>query len=106
MEKAPLSVVVFRLTGRAISLTIHVAVEVGYDTRTCALTKSEWAQVSKGLYVTKDFTDWYEGEEFIYTFQFNSEQAGSLLVFYTNSDGECFGDGFTGQIDDALISRA
>ena len=80
--------------------TINVSVEVGCELRTVSLTELEWNSVQAGETLTKGIKDYYEGEEFIYKFHFNSSQreGNSLVVTYDDADG------FIGNIEDAIIN--
>ena len=78
---------------------IQVSVEIGYDLRTVELTSDEWTAVQNGENLVREVVDYYEGEEFTYVFIFNDREGSSLHVTYDD------GDGFIGDIRDAIISK-
>ena len=81
--------------------SINVSVEIGYELRTVSLSEFEWRRVQSGHALSKQVVDYYEGEEFTYTFHFNSEfhPGKSLVVNYEDADG------FIGCIEDAIIDH-
>ncbi len=88
--------------------TINVSVTVGYDLRSVQLTELEWKMVQEGKELVKEVEDSYEGEDFIYTFMFNSnyDEGYSLVVTYEPVEdgmGLYGATGFIGNIEDAYI---
>ena len=87
---------------------INVSVPIGYDYRTVQLSELEWKRVQQGKELIKEVEDSYEGYDYIYTFDFNSNrQKGSSLVVThepVEDEGHPSGaTGFIGNIEDAEI---
>lgn len=88
--------------------TINISVTVGYDLRSVLLTELEWKMVQEGKELVKEVEDSYEGEDFIYTFMFNSyyDKGCSLVVTHEpveDEGGFSGATGFIGSIEDAYI---
>ena len=81
-----------------------LSIAVGYDLRSINLTEKELKSVRDGKPLTKSIDDYYEGEEYTYTFEFNQDPDYSLKVSYQQGD-DVFtaGDGYLGDIDDAIV---
>ena len=88
-----------------MSKKINVSVEIGYELRTVELTQKEWDNVNKGEYLSKSIEDIYDGEVFVYEFQFNPENPkdSTLYVTYTRKGDDDYGEGFIGNIGGAMI---
>lgn len=64
------------------------------------ISSSEWRNVKDGVNFRKKGRGyWYEGEFFQDYWGFNGDGPGSLIVWY----GDDGGQGFVGQVDDAII---
>ena len=90
-----------------MSKKINVSVEIGYELRTVKLTQQEWEDVNEGKYLSKSIEEMYEGELFVYEFQFNphSPKNSTLYVTYNLKDDHDYGEGFIGDIGDAIIHK-
>ena len=83
-------------------------ITVGYDTRSIELSQEDWQSIQNGEEFSESVDDWYEGEEFVYTFNFNCSEKGSLYVTYQRADDEdgfSCGDGFIGTIQDGWVDE-
>jgi hypothetical protein len=83
-------------------------ITVGYDTRSIELSEETWQSIQNGEEFSELVDDWYEGEEFVYTFNFNCSDKGSLYVTYQRADDEdgfSCGDGFIGTIQDGWVDE-
>jgi len=92
----------------ASPVTVDVSVSVGYELRTISLTDLEWKKVKEGGKLVKEMEDYYEGEEFIYTFFFNDDEKDghSLIVTYEMvNDCGSGATGYLGSIEDAHIFK-
>lgn len=81
-----------------------LSIAVGYDLRSVNLTEKELKSVRDGKPLTRSTDDYYEGEEYTYTFEFNQDPNYSLKVTYQQGDDILTaGDGYLGDIDDAIV---
>ena len=84
--------------------TYTLSIAVGYDLRSVVLTDNELTLIRTGKSLTKEVDDYYEGEEYTYTFEFNQDPDYSLKVNYQQGDDILTaGDGYLGDIDDAIV---
>ena len=84
--------------------TYTLSIAVGYDLRSVVLTDNELALIRAGKSLTKEVDDYYEGEEYTYTFEFNQDPDYSLKVSYQQGDDILTaGDRYLGDIDDAIV---
>jgi hypothetical protein len=87
---------------------IKFNITVGYDTRSIEISEDDWESIQKGEEFCDSVEDCYEGEVFIYTFNFNSSAKGSLHVSYQNAedeDGSSYGEGYIGIIQDGWVNE-
>lgn len=83
-------------------------ITVGYDTRSIELSEENWQSIQNGEEFSESVDDWYEGEKFVFTFNFNCSDKGSLYVTYQRADdddGCSCGDGFDGTIQDGWVDE-
>ena len=87
---------------------INVSVEIGYELRTVQLTEEEWDDVNKGEFLSKSIEDNYEGEVFVYEYQFHADYPKDSTLYVTNAQKGDFdgGQGFVGNIEDAIIEES
>lgn len=81
---------------------VRVTVQIGYESHTVELTETEWKSIKAGNALSKDIESYYEDGKFIYTFSFNGSDENTLCVYYSSDDD--FGDGFIGQVEDAIVN--
>lgn len=84
--------------------TFTLSIAVGYDLRSVVLTDDELTLIRSGESFTKEVDDYYEGEEYTYTFEFNKDPDYSLKVTYQRGDDILTaGDGYLGDLNDMDI---
>lgn len=84
--------------------TYTLSIAVGYDVRSVVLTDDELTLIRAGKSLTKEVDDYYEGEEYTFTFEFNQDPDYSLMVTYQQGDDILTaGDGYLGDLNDMDI---
>jgi len=90
------------------NIKIVFNINVGYETRSINLKPHDWKNILKGKEFEESVKDSYEGEDYVYTFCFNTIEKGSLSVYYqqvNDEDGSTCGEGYIGEIKDGWITE-